>query len=347
MTRIQKLQAKLASQKLGGVIISKPQNVRYLSNFVGSNGRLFITPKRATLITDFRYLRSARKQMPNDIEIYDQKEGLKKLVGRVKTIGLEMNHLTHEQFLALKKGLSGVQFKSISEWVETMRMIKDANEIKIIKKAVHIADQAFLELKKHVKAGVSEDDLEWKLLSIARELGADGFSFPPIICFGKNTADVHHIKEPNTLKKGESVLIDMGIEYQGYMTDMTRTFYPWGASKDEQKIYSLVLEANQKAIAAIEVGKTTGEIDLVARAVIEQAGYGDYFGHSTGHGVGLEVHELPHVSTRAKTKIVPGMVFTVEPGIYLNHLGGVRIEDMVYVNSKGQVEVLTTPERAL
>lgn len=347
LKRIAKMRAALRGKKLSALLVCKPENVRYLCNYVGTNGRLLITPKKATLITDFRYLRAARKQLPKTVAIFDQKDGIKKLLSGFKTLGFEQDFVPHLQFLSLQKALPKTALKHASGLVEDLRILKDAEEIKTMKKAVNIANRAFLKLKKTVRAGVSEDELEWNLLTFARELGADGFSFPPIICFGKNTADVHHQKEPNRLKKGESVLVDMGIVYRGYATDMTRTFYPWGASKKEREIYDLVLRANTQAIAAIKVGKTTGDIDRVARAVIEKAGYGDFFGHGTGHGVGLEVHEAPSVSKSATTKIRPGMVFTVEPGIYLDDVGGVRIEDMVYINEKGGVEVLTTPSKEL
>lgn len=338
MKRIQKIQNALKERKLSAALITNPHNVRYLCRYVGTNGRLFITPKKAVLITDFRYLRSARKQIPRVVEIYEQKNGLKKLMGRYGAIGFEEKHMTQAEFKAYKKALSGVLLRPISGMVESFRMIKTAEEIKRLRKACRITDSVFKKFSKTVKVGQSEDEMEWNLLKIARQLGAEGFSFPPIICFGKNTADVHHIKEPNKLKKGEPVLLDMGIEYQGYMTDMTRMIFPKGI---KNKIYPIVLEANLAAIKAIRVGMTCSEVDKVARDLIKKAGYGKHFGHSTGHGVGLEVHEAPTVSEKSGDIIQPGMVFTIEPGIYLDHLGGVRIEDMVYVNEKGQVEVLT------
>lgn len=347
MLRLKCLQKLLQKRCLRAALISKPQNVRYLCGYIGTNGRLFVTPKKATLITDFRYLRSARKQIPRAVEIFDQKNGVKKLLGHFKTLGVEEGFITHAQFQGLKKMLPRIALKSISGTVESMRMIKDSEEMKIMRKACAMADECLTRLLKTIRVGISEDELTWNLLSIAHSLGADGFSFPPIICFGKNTADVHHIKEPNRLKKGEMVLIDMGIEYQGYMTDMTRTFYTRKPTPVEQNVYTTVLESNQAAIRAVRVGKKLSEIDKVARDFIKKAGYAKYFGHSTGHGVGLEVHEAPTVSEKSEERVQPGMVFTVEPGIYLNHLGGVRIEDMVYVNEKGKTEMLTQFPKSL
>lgn len=339
--RIQRLQLSLRTEKLGAVLISKPQNIRYLCGFSGTNGRLLITPKKAVLITDFRYLCSARKQVPKEVHLFDQKEGVKRLLNRFRRLGIEDEHMSYAHFLDYKKSLKKVRLKPISGLVERMRMIKDDAEIKLIKKAVSIANKAFEQFIKTIRIGQSEDEMEWNLFKICREAGAEKFSFAPIITFGKNTADVHHQKEPNKLKKGEKILVDFGIRFERYMTDMTRVLYTQKPDINEQKIYSTALKANKVAIASICPGISFGEVDRAARAVIEAAGYGDRFGHSTGHGIGLEVHEDPHVSENSTTIIEPGMVFTIEPGIYLDQLGGVRIEDMVYVNSKGKPEVLT------
>lgn len=188
---------------------------------------------------------------------------------------------------------------------------------------------------------MSEDDIEWELLKIIHELGGEGFSFPPIITFGKDTADVHHQKGPNRLKAGQMILIDYGLIYKGYITDTTRVFLPKKATKFEQKIYSTVLAANRAAIRAVKVGVKVADVDQAARQVIEKMGLGKYFSHSTGHGTGLEVHELPHISAQSDQQVRPGMVFTIEPGIYVEGKGGVRIEDMVYVGETGRVEILT------
>ncbi|MFC1734259.1 M24 family metallopeptidase, partial [candidate division KSB1 bacterium] len=225
MKRIKNIQGQLRKNKLSVVLISKPQNVYYLCGFAGTNGRLLITPKKAVLITDFRYLRSARKQIPRNVNIYNQKDGIKKLMGRFKTLGIEDEHMTHARFLDYKKKLKGVILKPISGMVEDMRMIKSGDEIRIMKKAVKIANKAFEKFIKTIKTGQSEDEMEWNLLSICRKSDAEKFSFSPIISFGKNTADVHHQKEPNKLRKGEKILIDFGIRYKSYMTDMTRVLY--------------------------------------------------------------------------------------------------------------------------
>lgn len=328
----------MADKRLDALLVTNPFNVRYLSGFVGTNGTLLVTPKKATLITDARYFVTAKKA---GIAYYDQKLGLKKLMGRLKAVGFEDSDLTVAKLKAYKKALPGIRFKPASGLVESLRITKDAEEIKIIKKAVKIACDSLNKLEKLIRPGMSEGDIEWELLRIAHELGADGFSFPPIITFGKDTADIHHQKGPNKLKKGEMILIDFGIQFKGYVTDMTRVFFQRKTTDSEQKMYSIVLAANQAAIKAVKVGAKFADIDRAARKVIEKACYGKYFTHSTGHGTGLEVHEEPRVSVHSKEVIKPGMLFTIEPGIYIEGKGGVRIEDMIYVNEKGQTEVLT------
>jgi Xaa-Pro aminopeptidase len=296
------------------------------------------------LITDARYFETARKaKVPH----FDQSNGIKKLMGGYQVIGFEEENFTVARLKKYRKLVPGVNFKPTSGLVESLRLIKDADEIKIIKRAVKVACKSLEELTKKIKPGMTEDELEWELLKIARKNGADGFSFPPIITFGKDTADVHHQKGDNKLKKGEMILIDSGIVHQGYITDMTRVFFQRKPTDFEQKIYTTVLEANRAAIKAIKVGTKFVDLDKVARQVIEKASLGKYFTHATGHGTGLEVHEAPTISEKSKERIEPGMVFTIEPGIYVPGKGGVRIEDMIYIKPNGRPQVLTTSNKRL
>lgn len=337
-TRVRKLQKLLKDKKLGTLLVSDRNNVRYLCGFVGTNGKLLVTPAKHVLITDARYFETARKA---GVSYYDQSKGIKKLIGRYKVIGFEAENFTVSRLQKYKKVVPGVKFKPTTGLVESLRIIKDESEIKIIRKAVKIACKSLDELKKKLKPGMTEDDIEWELVKIVRKNGTDGFSFPPIITFGKDTADIHHQKGDRKLKKGDMILIDFGIVYHGYITDMTRVFFQRKPTPFEQKIYTTVLEANHAAIKAIKVGMKFSDLDKVARKVIEKAGFGKYFTHSTGHGTGLEVHEAPHVSSKSKERVQSGMVFTIEPGIYVPGKGGVRIEDMVYIKPNGKVEVLT------
>ena len=337
--RIKKLQALIRKEKLSGLLVSNSYNVRYLCGFVGTNGKLLVTPTRHVLITDARYFETARKAK---VPYYDQAKGYKGVMRRLKTVGFEEDDFTVGRLRIYKKRLPGIKFKPTHGLVESLRIVKDESEVKIIRQAVKIACKSLNQLQKKLKPGMTEADIEWELLSIARENGAEGFSFPPIITFGKDTADIHAQRGNAKWKKGEMLLIDSGIIYQGYITDMTRCFFQDKMNDFEQKIYTTVLAANQAAIEAVKVGMSFDELDKVARDVIKEAGYGEYFSHSTGHGTGLEVHEAPTVSFGSKQKVEKGMVFTIEPGIYVSGKGGVRIEDMIYVNQKGDAEVLTT-----
>ncbi len=347
MNRLKNLQKIIKQKKLSAVLITSPINVRYLCGFVGTNGRLLVGHKKVTLITDFRYFRSAKKQIPKQVTIYNQKDGIKKVMGRFKTLGVEEDHISHKYFLAYKKQLKGVSLKTISGLAEEMRMIKNKDELKIIKGAIRIANKSFKEFIKTITVRQSENEMEWNLFSIVRRLGGEGFSFPPIISFGKDTADVHHLKSNKKLKRGDKILVDFGINYKGYCTDMTRMIYTKKPTDAEASIYHLVLKANKTGIKAVKIGMKAIDLDKTVRDVIDKVGYSEYFGHGTGHGIGLEVHELPSVSPHNKdkknnVKIQSGMVFTIEPGIYSDKFkGGIRIEDMVYVKEDGKVEVLT------
>ncbi|MBN2306975.1 aminopeptidase P family protein [Candidatus Peregrinibacteria bacterium] len=343
-TRVKKLQKLLKDKKLNAFLVSARNNVRYLCGFTGTNGKLFVTPAGHVLITDARYFETARKC---GVPYYDQSKGLKGVMRRYKVIGFEAENMTVARLKKYKKLVPGVKFRPITGLVESLRLIKDKSEMKIIKEAVKIACKSLEELVKKIKPGVTEDELEWELLKIGRKNGAEGFSFPPIITFGKDTADIHHQKGEGRLKRGEMVLIDFGLVYQGYITDMTRCFFQRKMTEFEQKIYTVVLKANQTAIKAIKVGMKFSDLDKIARRVIEKTGFGKYFTHALGHGTGLEVHEAPIVSEKSKERIKPGMVFTVEPGIYVPGKGGVRIEDMVYIKPNGKTEVLTDYNRSM
>lgn len=343
MLRIKKIQSKLEKNNIDALFVSNLKNIAYLSNFVGSNAKLLICKKDVFLITDSRYLRSAKQQINKKVKIYNQADGLIPLMKNIKRLGFEDKNLTYYDYLSLKKTLKSVNLLPKSGIIEYMRIFKDENEIKTIKKAVSIANKSFLDFTKIIKLGDSEKELDWILYKISRDNLADKFSFSPIISFSENTANVHHRKSDRKLKRGDSVLVDFGISYKGYKTDMTRVFYTAKPSKIEQKMYSTVLKANQEAIKFVKLGVKASEIDAVARNIIEESGYGEYFLHSTGHGVGLDIHEEPFISSQASRDFIieKAMVFTIEPGVYLNNVGGVRIEDMIYINQKGEVEVLT------
>lgn len=223
-------------------------------------------------------------------------------------------------------------------------MSKTETEIKLIKKAQSITDDLLIELKKILKAGMSELDIAWKIRLLAHELGADDISFEPIVAINENAAAPHHQNSSRKLKKGDRLLLDMGVLYQGYASDMTRVLFSKKPTEFEQKIYTIVWTAQEQAIAQIKAGKHGKEIDTIARSVIQDAGYGEYFTHSLGHGIGLDVHELPNLSSRYDKPLVEHSVVTSEPGIYIEGKIGIRLEDMVIVGENKAVNITKSPK---
>jgi len=230
--------------------------------------------------------------------------------------------------------------------VEKLRMVKDAGEVECIKKAARIASDAFRKIKPRIKAGAGERELALRLEEALRKEGSEGLPFDIIVASGENSAMPHAQPTAKSLKPGDLVTFDWGARWGGYCADMTRTVLLRGKDLARKKeIYSLVLAANRKAVKAAKSGIKASAIDSAARDVIKKAGYGECFGHATGHGVGLDVHEMPGISTRGTVTLRAGMVFTVEPGVYVPGLGGVRIEDMVSVEAGGAREITSLPRR--
>lgn len=222
-----------------------------------------------------------------------------------------------------------------SDIVDTLRMVKDQEEIELLRKASHINDQAIERLINEISPEFTENDMNDKLLEIYKELGAEGLSFDPIICYGPNAADPHHACDDTKLKEGDSIVIDIGCIKDSYCSDMTRTVFYKDVSEKHKEVYNIVLEANRKAIEIVKPGVRFCDVDLTARKIIEDAGYGKYFTHRTGHSIGIECHETGDVSSTNTDILKPGMVFSVEPGIYLPGEMGVRIEDLIVVTEDG------------
>lgn len=345
MNRLGLLRDLIRQQGLDGVLVSKPENRRYFSGFTGSSGHLLITLEEARLITDFRYIEQAAGQAPNFTIVRHGSDLYPTLKTEIdgtglKKVGFEGDFLTWDA----QQRLTGVAPETVSVHLDDLRMAKDDTEIALIRKAVQLADDAFTHVLPFIKPGVSEADIALELEFHMRKNGAEKLAFDIIVASGKRSALPHGRASAKRIEAGDLVTMDFGAVYQGYHSDITRTVCVGRATARQREVYDLVLAAQLAGVAAVAPGKTGREVDAVARDIISAAGYGDYFGHGLGHGVGLAIHEQPRLAPGSETLLAPGMAVTVEPGIYLPDWGGVRIEDTVVVSAAG-AEILTASSK--
>jgi Xaa-Pro aminopeptidase len=345
--RLKKLRTRLAEKDLDAIFISQANNRRYLSGFDGTAGYLIITGKQAILATDFRYTEQSKAEAP-DFKI-------KRITGggwlpaladelKIKRLGFEGGDVDFNFYRkildALKKTKSHIKLFPTEGLVEGIRSVKEPEEIEFIRKAAEITDAAFEDVEPKIKAGMTEKQVAWELEKALRETGSQSLPFEIIVGSGPNAALPHAKPTDRVINEGEAIVIDMGAKYKGYASDLTRTICVGKPNAKFRKVYNTVLEAQTLAMKAIKKGMTGNQADRIAREVIKKAGYGETFGHALGHGVGLAEHELPRLGTGSKEKLENGMVFTIEPGIYLTGWGGVRIEDTVVMEG-GMVRPLT------
>ena len=354
--RLERLRESLLKKGIDGFVVTNLINVRYLSGFRGTAGSILVTKGKSIFITDFRYREEVEREFGGPAhrriawEIVIEKgnrlktiRGLARGLG-IRTLGFEAT-LPYESFRGLSR--SGARLRPLRELVEGLRAVKDDAELALIRKAVSRAETAFLEVKPLIRPGRREREIARMLEEKLKRGGCDCIPFDIIVASGENSAMPHAKVTDRKLTPGDLVVIDWGGEANGYCSDMTRTFLMGGGDPTKKReIYRAVLAANRKAVASVMPGVREREVDGIARRTIGETGYGRYFGHGTGHGVGLEVHELPRITWTGKDTIREGMVFTMEPGIYLPGLGGVRIEDMVLAR-RTKPEVLTRLPRAL
>ena len=342
----------LDGEELDCLLVSDAHNRRYLSGFTGSSGYLLITRSQAMLATDFRYIEQGSTQAPDFAvhRIGGRFDWLAGLLAELdaKRIGFESQDLSVATLSAMELALgesadSGAkpELVATSDLVIKLREVKDKAELKLVERASEIADRAFEAVAPTIEPGQTEAYVAWELEKAMREMGAESLSFYVIVGAGPNGALPHHRADETVIKAGDPVVIDMGCVYEGYCSDLTRTIFVGEPDQRFRDVYNIVLAAQAHAEREVKAGMTGEETDALARAVIAEAGHGDHFGHSLGHGVGLEVHEQPWVGPRATNVLGDGMVFTVEPGIYISGWGGVRIEDMV-VMENGRARILST-----
>lgn len=349
--RIDDLRTALKEKNADGIIVTKQQNWQYLSGFTGSNALLLITANDTLLITDFRYLDQAANEAP-DFKIIKSTalvvDALAEQVNSMglKRIGFEDDNLSYYEYKVYKDKLSGVELLPLHQVVEQIRWVKDQTEIKALKTAAEITDKAFDYIVTKIKPGVKEVEIALELEYFMRKNGAQKPAFDTIAASGFRAALPHGTASEKEIATGEFMVLDFGAVYDGYHSDMTRTVVIGQPDMQHRQIYDLVLRAQQKAIDMIRPGIKCSTIDLAARDLITVEGYGANFGHSLGHSVGLEIHEKPSFSPKDDTVLEPGMVLTVEPGVYLSGWGGVRIEDLVLVTSDGY-EILSKSPKEL
>jgi Xaa-Pro aminopeptidase len=339
-----------ARTRFDALLISHLPNIRYLCGFTGSAGFLVVEDSGSVFFTDMRYDTQAHEEVKAARVVIAKKPVLQALAdylsrrrksSRPWAAGIEADHFT----VAEKKKLSqlcpaGVRLKDAPPIVERARMVKDANEITLIREAVELGARLFERAVEVIGPGVKEVEVAAQMELAARQAGADEMSFPTIIASGARSALPHGRASSQLIPAGAFVVCDFGVILSGYCSDQTRTVWVGKVSGDARHAYEAVREAQQAAIEAVRPGATTGEVDAAARKVLQKAGLGKYFTHSTGHGVGLEIHEIPRVAKGQDEVLQPGMVITIEPGVYFPGKWGVRIEDMVAVTAGG-CEVMT------
>ncbi len=347
--RIKFVQKELKKLRIDAYFVYYLPNVSYLTGFRGSSGYVLITKKKAFFITDFRYKEVSQKEIDKNFEIIIHSGLARKLkefrfIRYIKRIGFEKAWVPYGTYRSLQKEL-GKKFVPCPDLVRKIRICKNEEEIKNIIKAQRLNEKIFEEIISFIKPGKTKElDLAAEIEYRMKKIGGES-AFSPIVAVGTNSALPHAKPCNRVIKKGKPLKIDMGVKYKGWCSDMTRTVWI-GSKPDERfkKIYQVVLDANKKAIDAVRAGVSGKDVDAVARKHIEEAGYGKYFGHGVGHGIGVEVHELPSLSPLSKDKLEKGMVFTIEPGIYIPGYGGVRIEDLVCIRNGDKFVITKTPK---
>jgi len=348
--RLELLREKMDALGLPALLVTRQEHLYYLAGFTGSTGVLVITADRQSFLTDFRYVLQAGQEAP-DWELVKVEQTLHATVREVLSglqaspVGFEPEHLTVAQFRQYGGDDPSVPYvlTPAPNLIEGLRLVKDAGELAAIREATHITDAAYAHLLTHVAPGVTEYELALEAEGFMRRQGAET-AFDIIVATGARGALPHAQPGPRPLEVGDLVVVDMGARYHQYCSDMTRTFAVRDAGPTAREMYRICLEAQLAGVHGIRAGQTGREADALVRDIIEREGYGEYFGHGTGHGVGLEVHEAPRLSRTAEDTLPAGCVVTVEPGIYLPEVGGVRIEDLCLVTEAG-LEMLTgTPK---
>lgn len=349
--RLENIQRYLAVKELDFLVLDDPDSLYYLTNMQLSAGVLLITQKNANLFVDGRYIAVAKEKSPYQVDLLDQ-ESLSEAIclygsGLLKKIGFNSMKTSYSSYMKfssfieeikLRKKVIDFKLIAVENPLQSLRLIKDSEEVQKMKKAANLTWKAFEHICSHLKEGIKEKDIALEFECFCRQNGAEATSFTPIVAFGENTAYPHHKSSLTTLKKNDAVLVDIGVVVDHYCSDMTRMIFVGEGHPQIESYYSLVKKAHSKALSIIKPGVKLGDLDRVAREVMAEEKMEDLFLHSLGHGIGLEVHEYPKIKWDGADKDVvlkPGMVFTIEPGVYKPGIGGARYEDMIVMTQDG------------
>ena len=347
--RVQAFLDKMQEKELDGIIINNLKNVYYLTGFWGSNGTVFISRDHQILVTDARYIIAAKQEVTG-FEILAERDELAVIAKIAKEMGLSRigfeDEISVSYYHRMQAAFEGLELVPQTQFVEALRMIKDETEIATIRKACSISDQAFHDALEFIKPGKTEIEIANFLDFRMRELGAAGLSFDTILASGINSSKPHAHPMHKPVELGEAITMDFGCLYDHYVSDMTRTIYLGHVSDEQAEIYNTVLKANQALIDQAKAGLGFRDFDKIPRDIIVEAGYGQYFTHGIGHGIGLDIHEEPYFSQTSTEVIKSGMVLTDEPGIYIEGKYGVRIEDDILITDTG-CELLTLAPKEL
>lgn len=349
--RIKRIQNQFKEKNIDCFLVTSRENIFYLTGFRGDSGLLFIAPRKALLITDYRFQGEMVENVRN-AEVSLTHKGLieelssHRIVKRKSRSGFESRDISYSLYWELREKLDWLKFKSFDSFVEDLRITKTEEEIEKIKKACEILDGVFKETIGYIKEGVKETEIAAELEYRMKRAGGEKPAFQTIVASGYRSSIPHGVASNKKIKKGEFITVDFGTTYQGYSSDITRTAFLGTPNKKDKKIYEVVYRAHELALQSVKEDMKAKDLDKVARSFIDKSGYGKFFSHSLGHGVGLKIHEPPSISKKDNSCLKKGMVFTIEPGIYIPNYQGVRIEDTIALKDS-KPSLLTNSKRDL